>query len=387
MRRGIAPILLLALFLTIALSRSAQSAPVSRIVELKANDGTALKATFFPASSPGPGVILLHQCNRQRKVWDDLANSLATSGINVLTLDFRGFGDSAGTPLDKLTPQQATKEMDDVWPSDVDIALHYLESQPGVNREFIGAGGASCGVNQAVHLAQRHPEVKSLTLLSESTDHDGRAFLRKSPNLPLLLAVADDDPDPGVVDLMQWLDDLSPNTSNKFVHYSTGGHGVEMFAAHKELPAVIVEWFHMTLKSPSSAPADRAADGISPESRFLELTDQPDGVKKAVAMFEEARQHDPKAAVFSEVIVNRIGYERLLAGDNQSGIALMKLNTEAYPDSPNAYDSLGDAYAADGQKDLARQSAQKAIDLLAADTKDSAQQRDAIKANAELKLK
>jgi predicted alpha/beta hydrolase len=63
-----------------------------RIVDLTASDGTKLKATYFAAAKPGPGV-LLHQCNRQRKVWDGLARQLATAGVNVLTLDYRGFGE------------------------------------------------------------------------------------------------------------------------------------------------------------------------------------------------------------------------------------------------------------------------------------------------------
>ena len=71
------------------------------LVDLTAPDGINLKATYFAAGRPGPGVLLLHQCNRQRKVWDDLAERLAASGLNVLTLDFRGFGESGGTPLDK----------------------------------------------------------------------------------------------------------------------------------------------------------------------------------------------------------------------------------------------------------------------------------------------
>src|SRR5271165_1548876 len=79
---------------------------VERVVDLTASDGTKLKATYFSAAKPGPGVLLLHQCNRQRKVWDSLAQQLAASGINVLTLDLRGFGESGGTPADKATPQQ-----------------------------------------------------------------------------------------------------------------------------------------------------------------------------------------------------------------------------------------------------------------------------------------
>src|ERR1700730_9630388 len=133
----------------------AQQAVAPRVVDLTATDGTNLKGTYFAAGRPGPGVLLLHQCNRQRKVWDELAKQMAASGLNVLTVDFRGFGESGGTPLDKLTPEEATKVFEEKFPSDVDAAFQYLVSQPGVSRDLVGAGGASCGVNQAVQLARR----------------------------------------------------------------------------------------------------------------------------------------------------------------------------------------------------------------------------------------
>src|SRR5438045_604273 len=68
--------------------------PQSHVVELKSSDGMLLKATYFPAAKPGPGALLLHQINRDRKSWDPVAAQLATAGINTLTLDLRGFGES-----------------------------------------------------------------------------------------------------------------------------------------------------------------------------------------------------------------------------------------------------------------------------------------------------
>ena len=45
---------------------------------------------------------------------------------------------------------------------------------------MIGVGGASCGVNNSVQTAIRHPEVHSLVLLSGPTNLKGREFLRHS---------------------------------------------------------------------------------------------------------------------------------------------------------------------------------------------------------------
>ncbi len=365
----------------------AQQPPAPSAVDLTAADGTKLKATYFAAGKPGPGVLLLHQCNRQRKVWDGLAQQLATAGINVLTLDLRGFGESGGEPMDKLPPQQAAQIQAEKWPSDIDTAFQYLVSQSGVKREVIGMGGASCGVNNSIQAARRHPEVKSLVLLSGNTDLNGRQFLRKS-NLPVFFSVADNDEFPPTVEAIEWLYSLTTNSGKKFVHYKTGGHGADMFPVHPELPAAIVDWYVTTLiKTPGRAPVSKDSAPVPQQAHLLDLIDQPGGAAKVAQKLGEARQKDPKAVLFPEAIVNIMGYEHIQSGDTKGAVEIQKLNATAYPDSPNVYDSLSDAYLADGQKELARQNAKKALELLPSDTVDPQDRRDGIKASAEQKLK
>ncbi|PYK45881.1 MAG: hypothetical protein DME46_02920, partial [Verrucomicrobia bacterium] len=43
------------------------------------------------------GVILFHQSNRTRESWAGVAGQLAAAGIDVLTIDSRGHGESGGT--------------------------------------------------------------------------------------------------------------------------------------------------------------------------------------------------------------------------------------------------------------------------------------------------
>jgi dienelactone hydrolase len=329
-------------------------------------------------------VLLLHQCNQQRKGWDGLATQLAAAGISVLTLDYRGYGESEGTAPKDLPPAEGAKVLNEKWPGDVDVAYGYLVSQPGVNARVIGAGGASCGVNQAIHLAIRHPEVKSLVLLSGNADREGRAFLSASEKMPVLLSAADDDG--AAVELMEWLYSLSTNPGSKFVEYPNGGHGVEIFAAHKELPAMIVDWYAQTLvKTPGSAPANAARRRDPPT--ILKLIDSPGGAEKAAQQLASARQKDPHAKLFDEALVNMIGYEHLQAGDNKGAIEIMKLNAGAFPDSANVYDSLSDAYLADGQKDPARENAKKALQKLATDHSGDEAFRKGLQESAEEKLK
>lgn len=384
-RRGISFLLLSSL---LALASFAQQQPASRVVDLTASDGIHLKATYFSAAKSGPGVLLLHQCNRQRKVWDDLATQMAAAGIHVLTLDLRGFGESGSTPNDKLTPQQAQVE-GQKWSSDIDIAFHYLQSQPGVKRDVMGVGGASCGVNNAIQTARRHPkEIKSMVLLSGGTDFAGRQFIREAGTLPLFVGFADDDEFKPTIDAIQWIFSLSSDPGKQIVHYATGGHGADMFRVHPELRTKITDWYVTTLiKTPGSAPSDKVAWSAPPAVQILNQIDELGGAAQVAQKLAEARQHDPKVVLFSEDIVNVIGYEHMHAGDIKGGIEILKLNAQAFPNSPNVYDSLSDAYLADGQKDLARQNARKVLELLATDTTYPEALRNGIRDNAQQKLK
>ncbi len=342
--------------LMLAAACAAQQAPGPRVVDLTAADGTKLKATFFSPGKPGPGVLLLHQCNQQRKGWDGLATPLAAAGISVLTLDFRGYGDSEGKAPKDLPQEEGMKVLNEKWPGDVDVAYRYLMSQAGVDPHIVGAGA----------------------------DRDGRAFLSASEKMPVLLSAADDDG--GAVELMKWLYSLSTNPGSKFVEYPNGGHGVDIFAAHKELPVLIVDWYVQTLvKTPGTAPVNAARHGEP--SAILKLIDSPGGAEKAAQQLAAARQKDPKAKLFDEGLVNEIGYEHMQEGDNKGAIEILKLNATAYPDSANVYDSLSDAYLADGQRDLARENARKALKVLATDTTATEEFRKGIQQNAEEKLK
>jgi dienelactone hydrolase len=372
----------------LVLTCSAQQTPAARTIDLKATDGVNLKATFFSSANAGPGVLLLHQCNRQRKVWDELGRQLADAGINVLTLDLRGFGDSGGTAVDKLTPQEAQVQ-GQKWPGDIDVAFQYLISQPGVKRDVIGVGGASCGVNNSIQTARRHPkEVKSLVLLSGGTDFAGRQFLREASSLPVFAAVADDDEFRPTVEVMPWLFSLSSNPGKQFVHYDTGGHGADMFRVHPELRVKIVDWYVTTLiKTPGHAPAANPAWTAPASAETLNLMEQPGGTAKVAQKLQDARASNPKAVLVDEATVNILGYEHFQAGDTKGALEILKLNATAFPESPNVYDSLSDVYIATGEKDLARRNANKALELLAADTKDPEQLRNAIRDSAEQKLK
>ncbi|HEY6253634.1 MAG TPA: hypothetical protein VI685_27065, partial [Candidatus Angelobacter sp.] len=213
-------------------------------------------------------------------------------------------------------------------------------------------------------------------------------YVRRPGSVPAFLAVADDDEFRPSIQAVEFLYSLDSNPGKRFVHYAVGGHGADMFPFHRELPGMIADWFVTTLvKTPGQAPPDKNPPAIPAEIKILDSIDQPGGADKVAAKLAEARQRDPKAKLFDENLVNFLGYEHLQASDTKGAVAIMKLNVTAFPESANVYDSLSDAYLADGQKDLARENARKALGLLASDTSLPPAARDGIKASAEQKLK
>lgn len=345
--------------------------PSPKDIDITTPDGTKLRATLLAAAKPGPGVLLLHMCNTTRKSWEPVAKKLGEKGINALTIDNRGFGESGGPRFEGASPD-VVKQLNERWPGDFEAAYDFLVAQAGVDKSRIAVGGGSCGVNNALKLAERHPDFKALVLLAGSTDLAGINYIANHPELPVFTAAAaDDEYNSATMELMQWFSELSGNPRTKFSGFKNGRHGTEIFGPHPELVDQIVAFLVDALVT---SPVDLKKPVIprrTPESSFFSLVNQSGGPAKAAAIFHEARKRDPNAVVFPEYPMNLLGYAKLQAGEKQDAIELFKLNTEAYATSANAQDSLSDGYLAAGQNDLALAAEQKCLELLPADKNDA----------------
>jgi len=354
--------LLIIAFLLPVVSSGARTNSGERPIDIKSSDGTVVKATYFAAAKPGPGVLLFPQSNRTRESWDDLAKQLVAAGINTLAVELQRYKDNTG------------------WWAAEDAAFEFLASQPTVNRDIIGVGGAGAlGVDLAIETAHRHAkQAKSLVLISGETSRAELKFLQAS-QLPGLFVFSDDDEYPPEQEAMQMIYGASSSPSKKLIHYSAvkeapwlwyetsnskvaakGGHGTDLFKPHPELRTIIVDWFVTTLiKTPGHAPADPLACAA-----ILNKLQMPGGVTEVTQQLIEARRTDPEAQLFPEINVDIIASGYLRDGETKEAIEIFKLNLLAYPDSADAHYNLADAYLKNGQKDVARKFAEEALGLL-----------------------
>src|SRR5271165_2786451 len=374
------------LLTTPSAAKAQEPQPQPRVVELKTSDGTLLKATYFSAGKPGPGVLLFHQNDRTRTSWDGVARQLATIGINTVAVDGRGHGESGGTRKDAI----------EKTPADMETFFQFLISQPGVQRDVIGlAGAGSYGVINALETARPHPAgIKSLVMLSGDSFPPGVEFLHEASQLPELFVIADTDEYPPTVETMLWLYARASSPMRRLIHYpaaqeapwlwyetsdpnkvpDTGSHGTDLFKTHPDLPGIIVQWFVTTLiKTPGHAPVDPLAT-----TAILNQLAVPGGAAQVTHRLLEARKRDPKAQLFPEVSLDIIasgllfqadtdekaGHPREATMEMKAAIKIFKLNVLAYPDSVDARFNLADAYSQVGEKALARQYAEKALAMI-----------------------
>jgi tetratricopeptide (TPR) repeat protein len=86
-------------------------------------------------------------------------------------------------------------------------------------------------------------------------------------------------------------------------------------------------------------------------------------IDQALEAYRQIKKEKPDNAAIAEARINTLGYSFLREKKLPEAIAYFKLNAEFYPQSWNVYDSLGDAYMANGDKELAIANFKKSLEM------------------------
>jgi len=87
------------------------------------------------------------------------------------------------------------------------------------------------------------------------------------------------------------------------------------------------------------------------------------GAEAAIARYRELKTKKADAYDFGEEQLNNLGYYLIGMKKFKDAIAILQLNVEVFPKSANVYDSLGEAYMDDGNKELARENYEKSLQM------------------------
>ncbi len=86
-------------------------------------------------------------------------------------------------------------------------------------------------------------------------------------------------------------------------------------------------------------------------------------VADAIGLYRDLKENQSDRYSFGEDEMNRFGYALLRRGRSEAALEVLALNTEAYPGSANAFDSLAEAHAAVGDTTRAIELYRRALEI------------------------
>jgi len=87
------------------------------------------------------------------------------------------------------------------------------------------------------------------------------------------------------------------------------------------------------------------------------------GIDDGIAKYQQLKSDDQNKLYFNENDFNSLGYNLITRGEINAAIEVFKMNVGMNPQSANAYDSLGEAYMKNKNKELAIKNYKKSLEL------------------------
>jgi dienelactone hydrolase len=231
-----------------AANTSGPSASAAETVTIASPDGVKLVGSLYAATRPSSAaLLLLHQWESDRHLYDDFAKRMQAAGFAVLSIDGRGFGDSTSKTDGSTVAAGRTDSDVKAMLGDVGAAFDFLAQQQNVDAKRIGIVGASYGSSLAIIYAADHPEVAAVGLLSPGLNYFGNmqikpAISKYGQKRPLMFVAGKDDPDSAnaASEVMKLAANDSPWSLEVF---DGGGHGTALFkvGADKRLEKFLID--------------------------------------------------------------------------------------------------------------------------------------------------
>jgi pimeloyl-ACP methyl ester carboxylesterase len=294
---------------------------------------------------------------------------------------------------------------------DLEYIIASLGQQPFVDGGRVAAMGHSMGGVYALWLAMRHQGVRALvgldpSFVSKPTSYhykywESPWFDRARAKIPMLVLYKKEGFDSAILDQLGYSDrhliefprlthgdfnsapmvmSLAPADSRdeyalKMRTPAEGILGHHLVCHHVQdfLDAVLGRDRAVQSFRADAPPGVRVPEGFEvyrhrkgmdapTEEEFFVLI-QEHGLPAALERYRQAAAAYPGQEIVREKLMNRIGYEQFWASRPVEALDVFRFNAESHPRSENAYDSLAEGFLAVGDKEGARRSYGKVLEI------------------------
>jgi len=212
-------------------------------------DGVEIVGSLWmPDRDHAPGVILLHMLGRDRSTWDDFAEKLANQGYAVVSIDFRGHGESTKRGDSTLNYKEFSDDDFRKMTLDVQPVLDFFRDDRRIDSTRIVIIGASIGANVALQVAANDPAVRAVVLLSPGKTYHGvrtESAMLDYGKRAVLIAASEEDK--YAAQSSRDLKELAQGTS-RLLMMKNVGHGTNMLIQDPALEDEMINWLEVQLQ-------------------------------------------------------------------------------------------------------------------------------------------
>jgi len=229
--------------------------PLAQPVKIKARDDHdfLLAGDYYLGEKRSGGVIVLHDCNSDRRSYRRIASSLTEQGLHTLLLDFRGYGESVGEGFSR---EQIKKSSDNIvtyqsemallttyWQDDLLAAYQFLREKLEGN-QGISIVASGCSSIHAVALAEKIL-LNSMVIITPKMAYSDKERYKNLIDIPSYFATSAHHQESYQIakELFAWNGDKL----SKMQTFKGDSYAYQLISRNKGLIKDIAHWIKLTV--------------------------------------------------------------------------------------------------------------------------------------------
>ena len=232
----------------------AKYAPKIVQIKARADDDFLLFADYYAGDKRSGGVVVVHDCNNDRRSYSVLAKSLAQQGLHTLLVDLRGYGDSVSheysreeakiKATDIVSYQSEMALITAYWPDDL-LAMHQFLSKKIDKSKGIAVVASGCSGAYAVTLAEKI-QLNSMVMITPKMTYSDKERYKNLVDIPSYFITSSNHQDSyeTTQELFAW----NGAKQTKVQIFKGTGYNYQLISGQENLVNDIALWIKLNLR-------------------------------------------------------------------------------------------------------------------------------------------